>query len=162
MKSLIFALALASCLSAQARESQGSLKCSVDTRAVDGTVVQFESRLISISTKSDGSSSSAMWEPVATFTDDDRNGEVTVGRKDHLQADAGYKPRKYKGTVRFDLSNLVDTKTFGAFLPSDSCSLKLMIPVDAIEQGSFKAPLVINCDQSGGSKTMSCTSTPRN
>ncbi len=79
------------------------------------------------------------------------------GKAKYLTAEKNYNPRKYKDHVKFNLSHLVDTKDFGRFYPSDQCVVNVMIPRNAITLGSFSAPTVINCDQSGGSQTLECT-----
>ncbi len=92
--------------------------------------------------------------PVATVSD----GETTwTGRAELLMTDENYKPRKYKNHMRFDLSKLVNEKTFGSFHPSDQCRITVMFPNEAgNRQLEFEAPVVINCDQSGGSQTLDC------
>jgi hypothetical protein len=100
---------------------------------------------------------------VVTVVDLDHNDKpiTTVGRAQQLNSDRDYKPRKYKNHIRFSLSNLTETKDFGKFYPGDMCSLSLMIPKDVPRPGKFEAPMVVNCDQSGGSMTLDCETIKR-
>lgn len=160
-KFMVIAFALA--LSPLAQAAQGSLKCSIaksdaSFKNFDGAGFTLETRLLSISKQDDGKIVGGMWDPIATYEAD--GADLQIGRKDNIWSDKDYSPRKYKNTLRFTLTDLVDSKIFGFYYP-DMCSIKIMIPVDAIEQGSFKAAAIMNCDQSGGTKTLDCTTTPR-
>lgn len=96
----------------------------------------------------------------ATFEDYDGVVKSETGRRNFIQNDRKYSPRKYKDTLRFNFNDLTNVETFGDFSPSDSCSINFMLPKDAEKLGTFKAFAVVNCDQSGGSQTLKCKLTP--
>lgn len=85
------------------------------------------------------------------------NGKTEVGRLAFLKADVKYRPTKYKNSVRFDLSKLVDTKNFGVFAPGDSCFMNAIIPLNAMTRGPFVIPVIVNCDQGGGTLSLDCS-----
>jgi hypothetical protein len=89
-------------------------------------------------------------------------GDTVVGERSVIKSDSAYKPRKYKGHSRFDLSELEITesntydKVGEAFEPFDQCSFQLLMPNDfAVEEG-FYAHVIMSCDQSGASMTLDC------
>lgn len=96
----------------------------------------------------------------AEFMDYNGVTKIETGRRDFIQSDRKYSPRKYKDTLRFNFDDLTNADTFGDYLPGDSCSIKFMLPKDAEVLGTFKAYAVVNCDQSGGSQTLACTLIP--
>lgn len=87
----------------------------------------------------------------------DYDSDVVTGRRAYVSGEVSPRARKYTNHYNFDMKNLIDTKDFGNFLPMDSCSIHVKIPNDAAYKKSFEAPVVTNCDQSGGSQTMDCT-----
>ena len=87
------------------------------------------------------------------------DGETAVGRRQYVSGRVSKLARKYTNHYNFEMDKLVDANDFGDFLPMDSCSIKVKIPNDAVYKKTFEAPVVTNCDQSGGSQTMDCTFT---
>jgi hypothetical protein len=81
---------------------------------------------------------------------------LAVGRRDNALIDKNYRPRVYTNSLRYDLTQLIDTKDFSNFMPADQCQMSLMVPRGAEATSGFAAPMVINCDQSGGSVTLQC------
>lgn len=55
---------------------------------------------------------------------------------------------------RYELSDLKDAKTGQAYDPGSMCDLELHIPKTIA--GKFSAPLVVHCEQNGGTMHMSC------
>lgn len=91
-------------------------------------------------------------------TDYNDKEEVTVARRNSLTKDANYKPTKYKGSARYNLDKLITTTDFADLSPGDECQILLMLPEVTPAKGtSFAAPVVIHCDQSGGSVTIQCS-----
>lgn len=83
--------------------------------------------------------------------------KTETGRAKEVAPLKNYNPRKYKNHSKFEMHNqLVDTESFGKFWPLDQCALNVMIPNDAFEKVSFQAPVVMNCDQSGGTEVLEC------
>ncbi|MCC7402860.1 MAG: hypothetical protein IT288_00545 [Bdellovibrionales bacterium] len=112
-------------------------------------------RFINYGPGEDGKIEMNLYDVKAVTQDTD---ETATGRRDFISNDQKYKPRKYKGHQRFDLSQLTNTKSFGSFTPVDYCVMSLLIPDEAgASLTQFKAPMVINCDQRGGSITLACT-----
>lgn len=93
-----------------------------------------------------------------TTVDENYKGEdvTTVGRTAQLESDRDYKPRKYKNHIRYQLRQLTDTSDFSRFYPGDQCAMELIVPEKADKLATFKAPLIIHCDQSGGTTTLLC------
>lgn len=83
-------------------------------------------------------------------------GKWETGRGRYLEADTNYQPTKYKNSVRFDMSKLVDTKEFDRYLPYDMCRVNVIIPINALNKDTIAIPVVVNCDQGGGTVTMDC------
>jgi hypothetical protein len=81
---------------------------------------------------------------------------VETGRAAQLDSDDKYQPRKYAGHLRFDLSRLTDVKDFSQFAPMDQCQIQIMIPENAAALGSFTAPVLLHCDQTGGAMNLQC------
>jgi hypothetical protein len=81
---------------------------------------------------------------------------VTVGRRETVPVDKNYRPRVYTNFARFDMAQLVDTNEFGNYYPADQCQISFMVPQGAETMASFQAPVVMNCEQSGGSATLQC------
>ncbi len=161
----ILVLALGFAVQGFGREEEGlegSLSCS-SKRNYFGEV-SLTARLIALPKANEGT----MWEPVARVKENDAQ-ETEVGKKDYLGADENYNPTRYKDHSRFDLSKMTDTKSFGSFHPSDSCRLQVLVPnkvfAKAPKKGtkkvSFTAPVVIGCDQGGGTIRLDCEVTPR-
>jgi len=86
----------------------------------------------------------------------DYDGKIETGRARTLEVDANYRPTKYKNSVRFNLSNMIDTKDFGRFMPNDTCVINVIMPQNIMAKDEIEIPAVINCDQSGGTITLAC------
>lgn len=84
--------------------------------------------------------------------------QTAVGRRNYISIDEVYNPRVYVNHSRYDLRQLTDVKDFSPFMPADQCRLSLMIPngVTTAASATFAAPMVVNCDQGGGSMTLQC------
>lgn len=82
-----------------------------------------------------------------------------VGYGKTLKSNVSYKPRKYKNHWRLELSDLdmvgYQNKVVD-FTPLDTCVLELLIPDTFMDGEGFDAPLLLHCDQSGGSTTLDC------
>jgi hypothetical protein len=89
-------------------------------------------------------------------TDEYDGSHFVTGRRAQMDSDEKYKPRKYLNHLRYNLRELTNVQDFSEFLPGDICEIQLMIPQDASKLQSFSAPVVINCDQSGGSVALDC------
>lgn len=139
--------------------AQGAIDCvSRDSASFPGVEFTLKARLAIISAQNEGS----MWDVIATARDSETGeGEIQTGRRDYLDAEPNYKPRKYKNHTKFDLTKLTDTKTFGRYEPLYDCYLDFLVPNDGISKKTFAAPMVISCDQGGGSVTLDCKVTPR-
>jgi hypothetical protein len=110
-----------------------------------------------IEVKSPNLQSDSIYEISTAVQFEDYKGKnVAVGRRDIAYVDKNYHPRVYTNSLRYDLEQLIDTKTFSNFLPADQCHMSLMLPHGAETMTTFPAPMVINCDQSGGSITLQC------
>lgn len=109
-------------------------------------------REIVISKQNEGT----MWDLVVTASET-KGEETQTGRSQYLSADADYSPRKYKGYSRFDMSKAVDVSNFGIYAPLDQCRLNVLVPNNINQLESAELPVVINCDQTGGTFTLSCT-----
>jgi hypothetical protein len=131
-----------------ASASTNSLVCNSKPDALLG--IQLTANQIWI-----GPGGMTLYGVTATVTDPSTD-QTAVGRAQYLENDANYKPRKYKDTVRFQLYNLVDTESFGAFRPINECDIHLMIPRTAGKKLKFRAPTVVNCEQTGFSQTLAC------
>lgn len=85
-------------------------------------------------------------------------GQTAEGRNETIDNDTNYKPKKYKDHLRFDMSKLVNTKSFGRFSPIDSCNISVMVPNSLISSNASRVELPVNftCDQSGGAQTLDC------
>lgn len=148
--------ALSLATSALASEKYEKISCV--NRPGAALALKIEAKTISISKQNEG----AMWGVTATATGEFAGEQTTwIGRKDAIDVDAAYKPKKYKNHSRFDLSKLVDTRDFGRYLPSDSCVLNFLVPNDVNSRETVEAPVVINCDQGGGTQTLDCTLSAR-
>lgn len=142
---------------------EGSLSCLSRENNTFGRV-SVTAKLIALPEANKG----AMWDVVAQVTEANSD-ETETGRRKSLDTNPKYKPTKYLDHSQFKLSGLVDTKTFGDFLPVDSCELGLLFPnqifakapTDKSKKVKFKAPLTVQCDQSGTSLTLNCEVTPR-
>lgn len=93
---------------------------------------------------------------VTVQTDEYNGPQIATGRRAQLDSDAKYKPRKYLNHLRYNLSALTNVQDFSEFLPGDTCEMLLMLPQNASELQNFSAPVVIHCDQSGGSVNLDC------
>ena len=87
----------------------------------------------------------------------DFDGKWETGRARTIEADKAYRPTTYKNSVRFNMSNLVDTKDFGRYMPNDTCIINVIVPSGALKKSELSIPAVINCDQGGGTITLDCT-----
>lgn len=98
-----------------------------------------------------------MKEVVVTAVTKDHNDKDVkmVGRRLQWDSDLNYKPRKYKNHVRYQMNKLVDVEDFSDFTP-DGCDLNMMVPRNATDLGTFDAPVVTNCEQSGGTMILEC------
>jgi len=160
----LFVVALTLAGQGFARETKlsGSLSCTSKKNTFGD--VTLKARMIAMGEANDGS----MWDVIATVREDGSD-ETEVGRRSYLDTDENYKPTKYKDHSRFDLSKLVNPKDFSDFNPSDSCTLQMLVPnavfAKAPKKGTkavpFDAPVVVSCDQGGGSLTLACEVTPR-
>lgn len=151
---IVLVLAVGFAFQAQAARNEGSISCVSMKNAMSATMT-LTAREALFSKQNEAS----LWDVVATISDD--SDETTTGRIDNINADENYTPRKYKNHSRFNLSKLTDTKTFGRFTPIDYCTLNLLVPNDGLSKSSFIAPVVISCDQNGGTISLKCTVTPR-
>ena len=153
-KIALLSLVLGFAFQAQAREAEGSIDCVSLKSAMDVKItVKADNMLLS------GPNEGTIWKVIVTATESDN--PVETGRIDYLSADKSYKPRKYKNHMRFDLSKLTDTKSFGRFLPMDTCTLNFLVPEDGLSKKSFTAPMIINCDQNGGTISLKCDVTKK-
>jgi hypothetical protein len=155
MRSLILLAVVISLKSYASDAPIFSFNCSGGKTDLIESIEVSADRFINYGPGEDGKIEMNLYE-VKTVTQD--TDESATGRRDFISNDQKYKPRKYKGYQRFDLSQLTDVKTFGSFTPVDYCVMSLLIPNDAGSGPTqFKAPMVINCDQRGGSVTLTCT-----
>lgn len=155
MKKLaVLALFVGVALQAQAKELEGSISCTSLENSSDINVT-VEARLVLFVKQNEAT----MWDPIVTASAGDE--AKSTGRAPYLEADEKYVPRKYKKHTRFNFSNLVDTKTFGKFYPMDQCKLSFLMPNNGLSRESFTAPMIINCDQGGGTISLECEVTPR-
>jgi hypothetical protein len=98
-----------------------------------------------------------MADVIVTAVTEGLDGNVTeTGRAANLDQIDNSRARKYIDFMKFDLGQLTEVTKFGKYLPGDSCRMSLFIPKKIKSHDSFKAPMVINCDQSGGTVTMKC------
>jgi hypothetical protein len=82
-------------------------------------------------------------------------GTETNGSAQSLAPTAYSRPSKYSNDFyRYDLMNLKNEKG-QQYLPGDECVLELHVPKTLT--AAFIAPLVIHCDQGGGTARLSCT-----
>ena len=155
MKKLI--LIAMTCLSAVATAADDklySLECNLKSdRNVGFEEVSVKAKLIL---------ADWMKEVTVRTVTKDHNGKdvVTTGRRLQWSADENYKPIKYKNHVRYQLDHLVDVEDFSDFNP-DCCSMKMMVPKNADQLQSFEAPVITNCEQSGGTMVLSCKTIER-
>ncbi|MBL4818995.1 MAG: hypothetical protein JKY15_07210 [Deltaproteobacteria bacterium] len=85
----------------------------------------------------------------------------TIYSKDPMVSpDANYRPWKYKGYKRFDLSDLIYSAD-QYYYPGDgspySSHVKILFPPKAESLKYFNAPSYVSADENGGSFTMNCS-----
>lgn len=150
MKKLI--LIAITCLSAAATAADDklySLECNLKSdRNVGFDEVSVKAKLIL---------ADWMKEVTVRVVTKDHNGQdvATIGRRLQWEADQNYKPRKYKNHVRYQLDKLVDVSDFSDFNP-DGCYMNMLVPRNADQLQSFEAPVITNCEQSGGTMVLAC------
>ncbi|MDZ4661543.1 MAG: hypothetical protein SGJ18_07975 [Pseudomonadota bacterium] len=135
------------------KEYRGTLKCESTNNRYE-LAVSIEAKNFQVYLSEDDTESHLINVTMTAI----ESGDVRIGKKASLSNDKKYKPTKYKNHFRFDMSKLVNTDNFDDYLPFDYCHFSLMIPFSSWQERKFKAPLVFNCDQSGGAITLTCES----
>lgn len=157
MKNFMFCmvLALGSAQAFAASESV-SISCAGDSTESGSESLKYQPMTLTLSASTlyfGKGSEATMHGVVVAYANDEA---VEMGRAKYLESDEKYKPRKYKNHVRFDMSKLTETEEFDQYMPGDTCVLNVLVPKNAMSVKSFKAPVIVNCDQSGGTMTLDC------
>jgi len=145
---LIAALALTLASSHAFAKSEGSLQCT-SLRNSSGVYVTVKvGKAVFV-----GQNEAAISNITVTVSG---GGAEAQGKARSLRADDDYAPKKYKDHSRFSLSKLTDVKTKKRFVPIDQCAFHWLVPNNGLRKASFYSPMVVNCDQSGGTITLKC------
>ena len=157
MKTLVFLLIASTAMATMPRPNYRTVFCAVDLSQRPNTPGSIKDIEVGME---------IFWEHirkilVATKSKDYMGAKVIeVGNSEHLVANPNYKPIKYKDYYQFQLSKLQNHATKKDYFPADSCDMKMLIPKSAMHSKKFQAPVLISCDQSGGTVTMNCELSP--